>query len=123
MGIPLVEGRDLTVENGNYRETTGELAQQIQSLEGVIDDLGSRSALDPAQASAIAKLPAVVKNRAVGGTSQTNAAISNVLSTSLVSPDDTFGVLRTLGIAHVRRRTACAATRQRCRRSGYRAPR
>lgn len=86
----------LTMENGNYRDTTGELAQQIQSLEGVIDDLGSRSALDPAQASAIAKLPAVVKNRAVGGTSQTNAAISNVVSTSLVSPDDTFGVLRTL---------------------------
>ncbi|MFN7914388.1 MAG: M23 family metallopeptidase [Vicinamibacterales bacterium] len=86
----------LSLENGNYRETTGELAQQIQSLESVIDDLGSRSALDPAQASAIAKLPAVVKNRAVGGTSQTNAAISNVVSTSLISPDDTFGVLRTL---------------------------
>jgi murein DD-endopeptidase MepM/ murein hydrolase activator NlpD len=86
----------LTLENGNYRETTGELASQIQSLEGVIDDLGSRSALDPAQASAMAKLPAVVKNRAVGGTSQTNAAISNVMSTSLISPEDTFGVLRTL---------------------------
>jgi murein DD-endopeptidase MepM/ murein hydrolase activator NlpD len=41
-------------------------------------------------------LPAVVKDRAVGGTSQTNAAITNVMSTSLVSPDDTFGVLRTL---------------------------
>ena len=86
----------LTVENGNYRETTGELAGQIQSLEGVIDDLGSRSALDPVQARAMAKLPAVVKARAAGGTSQTNAAISNVLSTSLVSPEDTFGVLRTL---------------------------
>ena len=86
----------LSLENGNYRDTTGELASQIQSLEGVIDELGSRSALDPAQASAMAKLPAVVKNRAVGGTSQTNAAISTVLSTSLVSPEDTFGVLRTL---------------------------
>jgi murein DD-endopeptidase MepM/ murein hydrolase activator NlpD len=86
----------LTAENGNYRETTGELAGQIQSLEGVIDELGSRSALDPAQARAIAKLPAVVKARAAGGTSQTNAAISNVMSTSLVSPEDTFGVLRTL---------------------------
>jgi murein DD-endopeptidase MepM/ murein hydrolase activator NlpD len=86
----------LIMENGNYRETTGELTSQIQSLEDVIDELGSRSALDPAQASAMAKLPAVVKNRAVGGTSQTNAAISNVLSTSFVSPEDTFGVLRTL---------------------------
>lgn len=86
----------LTVENGNYRETTGELAGQIQSLEGVIDELGSRSALDPEQARAMAKLPAVIKARAAGGTSQTNAAISNVMSTSLVSPEDTFGVLRTL---------------------------
>ena len=86
----------LTSENGNYRETTGELAGQIQSLEGVIDELGSRSALDPEQARAMAKLPAVVKARAAGGTSQTNAAISTVLSASLVSPEDTFGVLRTL---------------------------
>ncbi len=86
----------LTAENGNYRETTGELTTQIQSLEGVIDELGSRAALDPAQARAIAKLPALVKARAVGGTSQTNAAISNVMSTSLISPEDTFGVLRTL---------------------------
>jgi murein DD-endopeptidase MepM/ murein hydrolase activator NlpD len=86
----------LTTENGNYRDTTGELASQIQSLEGVIDELGSRSKLDPAQRRAIAQLPALVKDRAVGGTSQTNAAISTVLSASLVSPEDTFGVLRTL---------------------------
>jgi murein DD-endopeptidase MepM/ murein hydrolase activator NlpD len=86
----------LTAENGNYRETTGELASQIQSLEGVIDELGSRSSLDPAQARAIAKLPAVVKDRAAGGASPANAAISTVLSTSMVSPEDTFGVLRTL---------------------------
>ena len=86
----------LEIENGNYRETTGELTTQIQSLEGVIDELGARSALDPAQARAMAKLPAVVKARAAGGTAQTNAAISNVISTSFTSPEDTFGVLRTL---------------------------
>lgn len=86
----------LTAENGNYRETTGELTTQIQSLEGVIDELGARAALDPAQARAMAKLPALIKARAVGGTSQTNAAISSVMSTSLISPEDTFGVLRTL---------------------------
>ena len=86
----------LQIENGNYRETTGELTTQIQSLEEVIDELGARSALDPAQARAMAKLPAVVKARAAGGTAQTNAAISNVISTSFASPEDTFGVLRTL---------------------------
>jgi len=86
----------LEIENGNFRETTGELTSQIQSLESVIDELGARSALDPAQARAMAKLPAVVRARAAGGTSQANAAISNVISTSFTSPEDTFGVLRTL---------------------------
>jgi len=86
----------LQIENGNYRETTGELTTQIQALEGVIDELGARSALDPAQARAMAKLPAVVKAKAAGGSAQANAAISNVISTSFNSPEDTFGVLRTL---------------------------
>ena len=86
----------LQIENGNYRETTGELTTQIQSLETVIDDLGTRAALDPAQARAIQQLPAVIKARAAGGVTPTNAAISNVLSSSLTSPEDTFGVLRTL---------------------------
>lgn len=86
----------LQVENGNYRQTTGELTTQIQSLETVIDDLGVRAALDPAQARAMQQLPAVVKARAAGGVTPTNAAISSLLSSSLTSPEDTFGVLRTL---------------------------
>src|SRR4051812_21624896 len=72
----------LQVENGNYRETTGELTTQIQSLEGVINELGARSALDPAQAKAISKLPAIVKARAAGGAAAATAAISNVIATS-----------------------------------------
>jgi murein DD-endopeptidase MepM/ murein hydrolase activator NlpD len=86
----------LEVENGNFRASTGELTTQIQSLESVIDDLGSRSALDPAQAKAMQKLPAVVKARAAGGNAKTNAALSNALSTSLISAEDTFGALRSL---------------------------
>jgi len=86
----------LQVENGNYRETTGELTTQIQSLETVIDDLGARAALDPAQARAMQHLPAVVKARAAGGEMQTSAAISNILSSSFASPEDTFGVLKSL---------------------------
>jgi murein DD-endopeptidase MepM/ murein hydrolase activator NlpD len=90
--------RALLAENTNFRVTTGELTTQIQSLGTVIEDLGVRSALDPDQARAIQKLPAVVKSRAMGGTSQTQAseAISSILATSLTSPEDTFGVLRTL---------------------------
>jgi len=86
----------LEVENGNFRATTGELTTQIQSLEAVINDLGARSALDPEQAKAMQKLPAVVKARAAGGNTRSNAPISSVLSTSLISPEDTFGALRSL---------------------------
>ena len=86
----------LDVENSNFRTSTGELTEQIQSLENVIDDLGARSALDPEQARALQRLPGVVKARAAGGTAQPNAPISSVLSSSLTSPEDTFGVLRTL---------------------------
>src|SRR5688500_14418610 len=35
----------LQIENGNYRHTTGELTTQIQSLEGVLDELGARASL------------------------------------------------------------------------------
>lgn len=86
----------LAIETGNYRETTGELTTQIQSLESVIDELGTRAWLDPAQARAMQKLPAVVKARAAGGAAPQSAAVSTALSSSLGSPEDTFGVLRHL---------------------------
>jgi murein DD-endopeptidase MepM/ murein hydrolase activator NlpD len=83
----------LEVENGNFRATTGELTTQIQSLENVIDDLGARASLDPEQARAMSRLPAVVKARAAGGNAQANAAIAGVLS-SITSPEHTFGMLK-----------------------------
>jgi hypothetical protein len=85
----------LQIENTSYRSATGELTSQIQTLEGVVDDLGERAKLDPAAARAIQKLPAAVKSRAMGGP-LTTSALSSVLSTSITSPDDTFGVLRDL---------------------------
>ena len=85
----------LQAENGNYRAATGELTGQIQSLEGVINDLGTRATLDPQQARAVQKLPAVVKAHAAGGVTQPSSAIGDVVS-SLSSPEDTFGVLRDL---------------------------
>lgn len=97
-----VSNTALQVENGNFRAATGELTTQIQSLETVIEDLGARSALDPAQAKAIEKLPAVVRARAAGGTATANAALSSVISTSLIPGEDTFGALRALlqGLEH-----------------------
>jgi murein DD-endopeptidase MepM/ murein hydrolase activator NlpD len=84
----------LQLENSSYRGATGELTSQIQSLEGVVDELGERAKLDPASARAMQKLPAAVRSRATGG--PTASALSSVLSTSLTSPEDTFGVLRDL---------------------------
>jgi murein DD-endopeptidase MepM/ murein hydrolase activator NlpD len=87
----------LQVENGSYRVATGELTGQIQSLETVINDLGARSQLDPLQARAMQKLPAVVKARAVGGTAiAQNPAINEAATAALTSPENTFGVLRDL---------------------------
>ena len=87
----------LTIENGSYRAATGELTAQIQSLESVIEDLGARATLDPAQALAMAKLPAIVKTRAAGGTSVTTSrAMTEIATAALTSPEDTFGVLRDL---------------------------
>lgn len=83
-------------ENGSYRAATGELTTQIQSLESVIEELGARSSLDPAQARAMAKLPAVVKTRAAGGVAQPNALIAEIAGAAFASPEDTFGVLRDL---------------------------
>ena len=91
------DNSSLTIENGSYRAATGELTSQIQSLENVIDDLGARATLDPAQARAMAKLPAVVKTRAAGGTNVApSEAMADIATAALTSPEDTFGVLRDL---------------------------
>jgi murein DD-endopeptidase MepM/ murein hydrolase activator NlpD len=86
----------LLVENGSYRAATGELTAQIQSLEGVINDLGTRAALPLEQVRAMQKLPVVVRSHATGGTVQPNAAVSELARAALSTPEDTFGVLRDL---------------------------
>jgi len=83
-------------ENGSYRAATGALTAQIQSLEGVINELGTRASLDPSAARAMAKLPAIVKSRAAGGATAPAAAWSSAIGTSISTPEDTFGVLRDL---------------------------
>ncbi|MEQ1572766.1 MAG: M23 family metallopeptidase [Vicinamibacterales bacterium] len=89
----------LEQENANFRTATESLAGQITSLQAAIADLGARSALDPALAKAMDKLPAIVKSRAIGGGkgggTEVDKAARATLS-SLVVPDDTFGLLRTL---------------------------
>lgn len=109
----------LKVENGSYRAATGELTTQIQSLEGVINELGTRATLAPEQLRAMQKLPAIVKSRAMGGGDsgsgpaprgksgdplvapsadalKPNPTIAEIANAPLGSPEDTFGILRDL---------------------------
>ena len=96
----------LELENANYREATEALAGQITSLQDAIADLGDKSELDPNLAQAMNRLPAIVKSRAMGGTPLSASPLrgkgqdaepnyAKTLS-ALASPDDTFGLLRTL---------------------------
>lgn len=82
----------LEMENVSYRAATGELTQQLTSLQGVIDELGTRSNLDPEVVRAMQKLPTMTKARAMGG--GTTVPPPSLLASALASPDDTFGLLR-----------------------------
>lgn len=57
----------LQVENASYRAATGELAEQISTLQAAVDQLGVRAAVDPNASRAMEKLPASIKSRAMGG--------------------------------------------------------
>ncbi len=55
------------MENDSYREATGQLTSQISALQGAVDEIRARAEVDPAASRAMARLPAVVKSRAMGG--------------------------------------------------------
>ena len=82
----------LQMENDSFREATGELAAQISSLQSAVDEIGGRSVLDPEADRAIRRLPARVRERAMGGGSTSFAG--PVLSGAFGAPDNPFGVLR-----------------------------
>ena len=84
----------LRLENESYRAATGELAAQISTLQSAITELGEDAQLDPAVKRAIDNLPALVRNRAMGGGG--SAAITPPVVAPLSSPDSTFGILRDL---------------------------
>jgi murein DD-endopeptidase MepM/ murein hydrolase activator NlpD len=106
---------ELKVENASYREATGELSSQIASLQGAVDEIGARAAVDPAANRALERQPPVVRSRAMGGG---DAALSAAVS-GAVAPDNPFAVLREIlgALAHrldsvrsgVERRQALAA--------------
>lgn len=91
--------RALELENANFRQATAALSGQIESLQSAISDLGARSALEPGLAKAMANLPALVKAKAMGGGSTAAPKVGGSYAATLAaltSPDDTFGLLRTL---------------------------
>ena len=87
--------RVLEMENDSYRAATGELTTQIASLQAVVSDLGERAKVDPAAAAAMAKLPPMVRNRAMGGAPVARDATRSLLG-AVTAPESTFGVLREL---------------------------
>jgi murein DD-endopeptidase MepM/ murein hydrolase activator NlpD len=85
----------LQIENGSYREATGQLASQVTSLQAAVDELGARAAVDPSVKNAMDKLPPNVKTRAMGGSSAV-ALAAPVLGDAFGAPNNTFGTLRDL---------------------------
>jgi murein DD-endopeptidase MepM/ murein hydrolase activator NlpD len=83
----------LEIENANYRAATEALSGQIQGLQSAITELGAQAALDPLLADAMDRLPAVVKNRAMGGVGGSSSAPVSSLA-ALHTPENTFGLLR-----------------------------
>jgi len=81
----------LEVENASYRAATGELADQIASLQTAVDQLGERATVDPNASRAMNKLPAAIKSRAMGGGMSTEA--TRAALTPMAPTDAALGLL------------------------------
>ena len=84
----------LRLENDSYRASTGELANQVLSLQSALTELADAAELDPNARAALSRLPAGIRRPAVGG----GAAVLPARATPAVAevPDSTIGVLRNL---------------------------
>jgi murein DD-endopeptidase MepM/ murein hydrolase activator NlpD len=85
----------LEQENSSYRAATEALTGQIASLQSAVTELGVKASIDPATARAIDKLPGVLRNRAIGGTSSATAPLP-LFPTGVNSLEDSFGIMRDL---------------------------
>jgi len=96
----------LRLENESYRDATGELTNQIASLQTALGQLTEQTELDPATKAAIDRLPAVVRSRAAGGGAGTTAS----KAAGTATPEGTFGILRDL-LGSLENRLASVKTR------------
>jgi murein DD-endopeptidase MepM/ murein hydrolase activator NlpD len=92
----LTSNSTLEQENVSYREATGALTTQIESLQSAINELGLRALLDPNSARAMEKLPSNIRNQAAGGTTVAGASAMLTPAVSPSSPEQTFGILQTV---------------------------
>lgn len=84
----------LEQENASYREATGALTAQIESLQASINDLGIRARVDPVSARAMERLPAQVRNQ--GGASMEGASALLTPEVATSSPERVFGMLQNM---------------------------
>jgi len=85
----------LVMENESFRAATAQLASQVSSLQSAVQELGDRAKVDPYVQKAMDRLPAFVRNGATGGGTAARPA-GALVSTTLSTPENTFGVLRDL---------------------------
>jgi murein DD-endopeptidase MepM/ murein hydrolase activator NlpD len=76
----------LRIENDSYRAATGELAEQISSLQAALTQLGAEANLEPAAREALERLPDGIRSPAVGGPAAVAAGTE--------SPATTIGMLK-----------------------------
>jgi murein DD-endopeptidase MepM/ murein hydrolase activator NlpD len=84
----------LQVENASYREATGQLAGQISQLQSAVNLLDETNAVDPDAKSAMDKLPAIVKSRAMGGAP--GSVVAPMLKSGFSSTDTALALLSEL---------------------------
>lgn len=82
----------LRIENDSYRDATGELTDQISSLQTALTQLNEQAELDPATKAAIEKLPALIRARAAGG----GFVAQSQVAAPAAGPENTIGILRDL---------------------------
>lgn len=86
----------LLLENQSYRDATGELTAQIGSLQSALTEISEQGQLDEATRAALEKLPAAVRQLAIGGPSGADLQRAPAAATATATPEGTFGILRSL---------------------------
>lgn len=84
----------LVQENQSYRDATDQLTAQIGSLQSALTEISEQGQLDENTRRALDKLPASIKQAAIGG--PTAADLKPASAAAASAPEGTFGILRGL---------------------------